>query len=62
MFRGTCAMTTMAKLLVQKQQLIEQMDTAGPHEREEIERLLEKINAALQALDEAGRRDGGDDA
>ncbi|MGC2082011.1 MAG: hypothetical protein WA702_01465 [Bradyrhizobium sp.] len=55
-------MTTMAKLLVQKQQLIEQMDTAGPHEREEIERLLETIKAALQALDEAGRRDGGDDA
>jgi len=47
-------MTTMAKLLAQKQQLVEQLDAAGPHEREEIERLLEKINAALQALDEAG--------
>jgi len=46
-------MTTMAKLLAQKQQLVEQMDAAGPHEREEIERLLEKINAALQSLDEA---------
>jgi hypothetical protein len=47
-------MTTMAKLLAQKQQLVERLDTAGPHEREELERLLEKINAALQSLDEAG--------
>lgn len=48
-------MTTLAKLLTRKQQLVEQMRTAGPHEREEIERLLEKIDAALQALDEAGQ-------
>lgn len=54
-------MTTMAKLLAQKQQLVEQMNTAGPHEREEIERLLEKINAALQSLEEAGRGAGRDD-
>lgn len=61
MFHGTFVMTTMAKLLVQKQQLIEQMATAGPHEREEIERLLEKINAALQDLDDAGRGASRDD-
>jgi hypothetical protein len=54
-------MTTMAKLLTQKQQLIEQMATAGPHEREEIERLLEKINAALQSLNDAGRGASRDD-
>ncbi|WP_407159976.1 hypothetical protein [Bradyrhizobium sp. STM 3557] len=54
-------MTTMAKLLAQKQQLVEQLDAAGPHEREEIERLLEKINAALEALDEAGSGPSRDD-
>lgn len=47
-------MTTIAKLIAQKQQLLEQLEAAGPHEREEIERLLEKINAALQSLDDAG--------
>jgi len=46
--------TTIAKLIAQKQQLLEQLEAAGPHEREEIERLLEKINAALQSLDDAG--------
>ena len=40
-------MTTLAKLLAQKQQLIERLDeNPGPEEREEIERLLEQINAA----------------
>jgi uncharacterized protein YpiB (UPF0302 family) len=47
-------MTTMAKLLVQRQQLLERLQTAGPHERDEIERLLQQIDAALEALDEAG--------
>jgi len=48
-------MTTLAKLLAQKQQLIERLDeNPGPEEREEIERLLEQINAALDSLDEAG--------
>jgi hypothetical protein len=47
-------MTTMATLIAQKQQLLEQLEAAGPHERDEIERLLEKIDAALQALDESG--------
>jgi hypothetical protein len=48
-------MTTMAKLLAQREQLLERLEAApGPHERDEIERLLEKIDAALQSLDEAG--------
>jgi hypothetical protein len=51
----TLEMTTLAKLLAQKQQLIERLDeNPGPEEREEIERLLEQINAALDSLDEAG--------
>jgi hypothetical protein len=49
------AMTTMAKLLAQRQQLVERLAAEpGPHERDEIERLLEEIDAALQSLDEAG--------
>jgi len=52
------AMTTIAKLLAQKQQLLEQLNEgAGPHEREEIERLLVEIEDALNLLDEAGPGD-----
>lgn len=48
-------MTTMARLLAERQQLVERLQAGpGPHERDEIERLLEKIDAALQLLDEAG--------
>jgi DNA-binding MarR family transcriptional regulator len=48
-------MTTLAKLLEQKQQLIERLhEEPGPEEREQIERLLEQINAALDSLDKAG--------
>lgn len=48
-------MSTMAKLLAQKQQLIERLQAApGPHERDEIERLLVQIDAALETLDDAG--------
>ena len=48
-------MTTLARLLAQKQQLIERLDeNPGPEEREEIEHLLEQINAALDSLSEAG--------
>ncbi|HLZ01098.1 MAG TPA: hypothetical protein VKR55_02990 [Bradyrhizobium sp.] len=47
--------TTLAKLLVQKQQLIERLEkNPGPEECEEIERLLEQINAALDSLCEVG--------
>jgi DNA-binding MarR family transcriptional regulator len=47
--------TTLAKLLEQKQQLIEQLqEEPGPEEREQIEQLLAKINRALDLLDGAG--------
>ena len=40
----TLEMTTLAKLLAQKQQLIERLDeNPGPEEREEIERLLRRV-------------------
>ncbi len=48
-------MTTLARLLAQKQQLVDRLEEdPGPEEREEIERLLEQINAALDSLDDAG--------
>jgi hypothetical protein len=47
--------TTLVKLLEQKQQLIERLQgDPGPEERDEIERLLEKIDTALNLLDGAG--------
>jgi hypothetical protein len=46
-------MTTIAKLLAQKQRLLERLqENPGPREREEIERLLAEIDAALNQLDE----------
>ena len=49
-------MTTAAKLLRRKQQLIERLheDDLGPHERDEIERLIKEIDTALNLLDRAG--------
>jgi hypothetical protein len=45
-------MTTLSKLLAQKQQLIERLqEIPDPEERSEIERLLEKLDAALDSLD-----------
>jgi DNA-binding MarR family transcriptional regulator len=53
-------MTTAAKLLTEKQKLIERLQEApGPEEREQIEQLLAKINRALDLLDGAGT--GGSD-
>jgi hypothetical protein len=47
--------TTLAKLLEQKQELIERLQgDLGPEEREQIEQLLAKINKALDLLDGAG--------
>jgi hypothetical protein len=44
-------MTTIAKLLAQKQRLLERLhEDPGPHERKEIKRLL--ADAALNQLDE----------
>ena len=46
-------MTTLAKLLAEKQLLLERLQqNPGPHERVEIERLLAEINGALDLLDE----------
>ncbi len=48
-------MTTVAYLLAQKQQLLERLpEDPGPHERDEIERLLAQIDSALNLLDETG--------
>lgn len=45
-------MSTVAKLLAQKQQLMEQLEkNPGPNEREEIERILAKIETALSLLE-----------
>ena len=46
-------MTTVGTLLAQKQQLLRRLqENPGPHERDEIERLLAQIDAALNQLDE----------
>ena len=45
-------MSTIEKLLAQKQTLMEQLASdPGPNEREEIERLLAKIETALSLLE-----------
>jgi hypothetical protein len=45
-------MTSLAKLLTQKQQLLGRLDEdPGPNERAELERLLEKVDAALSSLE-----------
>ena len=55
----TTIMTTIAKLLAQKQRLLERLqEDPGPHVREEIERLLAEIDAELNQLDEMAKRDG----
>jgi predicted CopG family antitoxin len=47
-------MTTLAKLLKRKQQLVERLEEEpGSHEREEIERLLLEIDEVLDRLEEA---------
>jgi hypothetical protein len=54
---GGVSMTTILdKLLAEKQALLErlQAEDIGPAERDEIERLLENVEAALQSLDRAG--------
>ncbi|MFC7698462.1 hypothetical protein ACFQX9_17430 [Bradyrhizobium sp. GCM10028915] len=44
-------MSTTAKLLAQKQELLRQLESdPGPNEREEIERILTKIETALSLL------------
>jgi len=51
-------MTTAANLLARKQRLLERLEeNPGPREREEIDRLLEKIDTALNLLDQTERRE-----
>ncbi|MEH2627548.1 hypothetical protein V1292_005603 [Bradyrhizobium sp. AZCC 1719] len=47
-------MTSLAKLLAQKEQLLGRLEeNPGPNERAELERLLEKVDAALSSLEPA---------
>ncbi len=54
-------MTSLAKLLAQKQRLLERLEE-GPaaYERDEIERLLAEIDETLELLDESGPGISGD--
>jgi len=54
-------MTSLAKLLARKQRLLERLQEGpGPHERDEIERLLAEVDEALALLDESGPGISGD--
>jgi hypothetical protein len=56
-------MTTAAKLLARKQQLLERLqENPGQHEGDKIERLLAEIDTALDLLDEAGPAETTDEA
>jgi hypothetical protein len=47
---------SVAELFERKQILLERLEQEpGPHEREQIERLLVQIDAALDLLDESAR-------
>ncbi|WP_407175033.1 hypothetical protein [Bradyrhizobium sp. STM 3562] len=49
-------MTSIAALLTQKQHLLSRLEECpGPNEREEIERLLDRIDAELNAVDRPDR-------
>jgi hypothetical protein len=55
-------MTAAARLLARKQQLLDRLqEDPGPHERDEIERLLAEIDTALNLLDEAGPGETSDE-
>jgi hypothetical protein len=50
-------MTTAARLLARRQQLLERLrEDPGPHERAEIGRLLAEIEQALDLIGKAGPR------
>ena len=52
----TPAMTSIAKLLTQKQHLLSRLEEyPGTNERAEIERLLDRVDAELNALDRPDR-------
>lgn len=49
-------MTSIAALLTRKQHLLSRLEEyPGPNERDEIERLLEKVDAELNAVDRPDR-------
>jgi hypothetical protein len=49
-------MTSIAMLLTEKQHLLSRLEEySGPNERDEIERLLDKIDAELNAVDRPDR-------
>jgi archaellum component FlaC len=49
-------MTSIATLLTQKQHLLGRLEeNPGPNEREEIERLLDRIDSELNAVDNPDR-------
>ncbi|WP_198026432.1 hypothetical protein [Bradyrhizobium sp. ARR65] len=49
-------MTTVAALLARKQELIQRLQQeCEPEKRDEVERLLEKVNTALNLLDQPQR-------
>jgi hypothetical protein len=49
-------MTSIGALLTRKQHLLSRLEEyPGPNEREEIERLLEKVDAELNAVDRPDR-------
>ena len=48
----TPPMTSIAELLTQKEHLLSRLEEhPGPNERKEIERLLDKVDSELNALD-----------
>jgi hypothetical protein len=54
-------MTTVAKLLARKQQLLDRLQQEpGAHESAEIRRLLAEIDMALNLLEDAGPRETSD--
>jgi hypothetical protein len=54
--KHTLAMTSIATLLTRKQELLSRLEECpGPNERGEIELLLEKIDAELNAVDSPDR-------
>ncbi|QQO20629.1 hypothetical protein JJB98_12275 [Bradyrhizobium diazoefficiens] len=54
-------MTTAARLLARRQDLFDRLrQDPGPHEREEIERLVAKIDTALELLKDTGQGDTAD--
>lgn len=47
-------MKTVATLLARKRQLLDRLqENPGPHERDEIDRLMAQINRALDDIDDA---------